>query len=142
MTTTTCIDIADDAPFVNSPTTRPNNNDAACLHFTPVPIASVGISCTTKTNMRASCVYSPRKKIISNPGFNPPPLEVALAADHRNDFFDSDMENIGGIFSDLATYDELCIQNIFDRDVPFVLEPRVRKRRSDTLLDHACDNSF
>ena len=50
------------------------------------------------------------------------PLEVGA---NPNDSFDTGSIDVE--VSELTAHDELCIQNIFDRQVPFVLVPRVRK---------------
>lgn len=137
MTTATYIDIAEStiATATTSPTKAIPNDEAACyLYFTPIPgTAFIGINNNNnnnKNNMHAACrnaLSAQNKKMTTPPTV---PLEVALAAAHPDGSFD--MEEIGVVVSELGTHDELCIQNIFEREGhAFVLAPRVRKGKGD-----------
>ena len=124
-TAITCVDITESPPTTEPSTTMPSSVESACdetayLYFTPVQGASIGIA--SKRSVR-TCASSPRKKMKLPRISTPPTVPLEVGA---NDSFD--MNSIDVEVSELTTPDELCIQNIFDRQTPFVLAPRARMK--------------
>ena len=120
-TAITCVDITESPPATEPSTTKPNSDEAACdktayLYFTPVPGASSGIASKRSAQ---SCASSPRKKMKLPRMSTPPTVPLEVGA---NDSFK--MDSIDVEVSELTTPEELFIQNIFDRQTPFVLAPR------------------
>lgn len=129
-TAITCVDITESPPAIEPSTTNPNSDESesACfeqtanLYFTPAPGASIGV--IVNNNNTESCAISSRKKMKLSHISTPPSVPLEVGANPNDSF---EMGSIDVEVSELTAQDELCIQNIFDRRVPFVLVPRVRK---------------
>jgi len=120
-----CVDITESPPAIEPSTTNPNSDESACyeqtaclyMYFTPTPGASIGVA---SNNNIQNCAFSPRTKMILPHISTPPTVPLEVGANPNDSF---DMGIIDVEVSELTAHDE------FDRQVPFVLVPRVRKKR-------------